>query len=65
MGDFDLDFAWVLFEAEAEEPLFSGFLVVGPVPETTAKFISSLLFTKRLVGKRCNNVIYLAKYSRT
>ena len=51
MGDFDLDFACVLFEAEAEEPLFSGFLVVGPVPETTAKFISSLLFTKRLAGK--------------
>ena len=43
MGDFDLDFAWVLFVAEAEEQFFSGFLVVSPAPETTAKFISSLL----------------------
>ena len=54
VGDFDLDFAWVLFVAEAEEQFFSGFLDVSPAPETTAKFISSLLrelFTKRLVGK--------------
>ena len=43
MGDFDLDFAWVLFAVETEVQFFSGFLVAGPVPEITAKFISSLL----------------------